>query len=129
MRPDGLPETERNPKDIVGDSKVALWTVPPTAVIYMALAMQEGARKYGAYNWREKKIEAAQYLAAAMRHLLAILDGEWLDPESKDGQVPHLSEAMAGLGIYADAYETGNLIDNRPTKGTGAELLRKLRKT
>jgi len=113
------PKTEdlRNPKDIVGSKKVNTFFVPPVATLYMALAMQEGARKYGPYNWREKKIQFSEYDGAAQRHRAALLDGQWLDPESG---LPHLAHYMATLAIIADAFEAGALIDDRPTQSGGS---------
>lgn len=112
-----------NPKQAYGDRKVPLHLVPPTALIYMALAFREGARKYGAYNYREIDVEAMTYLGAALRHIQAVIDGEWIDPETGDAKVPHIGAAMASMGILADAYEGNHLIDNRPPAGPAARLL------
>lgn len=108
-----------NPKDIFGKKKPDLSLVPPAATLYAALAMQDGAGKYGPYNWREKKVLARVYVAAAMRHLSQYLDGEDLDP---DGDIPHVGRALACLGILADAIESGNLIDDRPKPGPISRL-------
>lgn len=109
-----------NPKDLVGKTKVDLALVPPASLIEQARAMQNGARKYGAYNWREKKVLSMIYLSAAKRHLDAWLDGEEL---SSDAQIHHLGHALACIGILVDAMHNGNLIDNRPTPGPAARLL------
>lgn len=45
-----------------------------------------GAEKYGLLNWKKCE-EPERYISAAMRHLLAHIDGEELDPESG---MPHL---------------------------------------
>jgi len=109
-----------NPKDLLGAAKPDLSLVPPAAIIYMALAMGDGANKYGPYNWREKKVKGRVYVAACMRHLLQWLDGE---ENAEDSGRPHLAHAMACLGIIADAKETGNLVDDRPWKGVASELI------
>lgn len=83
--------------------------------------MELGAAKYGAYNWRSKKVRRMVYLAAALRHLAADLDGEEIDSES--GQ-PHLAHALACMAILLDARSTGNLIDDRPPKGAAAQTIR-----
>lgn len=114
----GMDET--NPKDLIGMTKAPLELVPPAAIIHMAMAMKNGAAKYGPYNWRDKKVQAMVYIGAAQRHLLSYLDRE---DDASDSGVHHLAHAMACLGILLDAFETGNLIDNRPTKGVAAELL------
>jgi dATP/dGTP diphosphohydrolase len=116
--------SDTNPKDLIGATKVNLFAIPPASLIYEALAMQDGAAKYGAYNWREKKVQASIYLSATMRHLLAWLDGEEC---AADSGRPHLAHAKACLGILIDALETGNLIDDRPTHGVAASLLERYR--
>ena len=113
-----------NPKDLIGVTKVNLFTVPPASIVYEALAMQDGARKYGAYNWRAKKVVASIYVAAALRHVYKFLDGVDIDPESG---LPELAHAKACLGILIDAKETGNLVDDRPTPGPTARLLEQYR--
>jgi len=112
-----------NPKQRYGDKKVALHLVPPALMIYAALAFKEGARKYGAFNWRDTNVEATTYIGAVMRHLFAYTDGEDIDPESG---IPHLALAIACLGILADAIEGVWLIDNRPKAGPAGELIRVL---
>jgi hypothetical protein len=113
-----------NPKDLIGITKVNLFTVPPASIVYEALAMQDGARKYGAYNWRTKKVVASIYIAAALRHIYKFLDGLDVDPESG---LPELAHAKACLGILIDAKETGNLVDDRPAAGPTARLLEQYR--
>ncbi len=43
---------DNNPKTLIGSRKVNLFTVPPVSIIQEATAMQNGASKYGPYNWR-----------------------------------------------------------------------------
>ena len=112
-----------NPKDLIGIKKPQLWLVPPSALIHEAMAMKNGADKYGAYNWREKKVRVVIYIDAALRHLQQYLDGEDL---ATDSGVHHLGHARACCGIILDALETGNLIDDRPTKGKAPQLIERL---
>jgi hypothetical protein len=112
-----------NPKDLLGIKKVQLNLVPPSSIIYQALAMEDGAKKYGPYNWRENKVIASIYVAAAMRHLQQWYDGEEL---AADSQKPHLAHALACLGIIVDAKETGNLVDDRPLPGAASSLIARL---
>jgi len=114
-----------NPKQRYGDMKVPLAYVPPASIIYEAAAFQEGAEKYGPYNWRDKAVEAMTYISASLRHIAAYQDGEYIDAESGK---PHLGLAKACLGILIDATEQGNLVDNRPLAGTAALLLASMRK-
>ncbi len=122
-KPQGTPGT--NPKDALGIKKAQLNLVPPASVIYQALAMEDGARKYGPYNWRQNKVIASIYVAAAMRHLMAWQDGE---ENAGDSGKPHLGHALACLGILVDALETGNLVDDRPVKGAASQLIAKFEK-
>lgn len=115
---EGYPDD--NPKSRIGIKKVQLHLVPPAATIHEALAMADGAAKYGPYNWRENKVAASVYISAAQRHLAAYLDGERV---AGDSGVHHLGHARACLGIILDAEETGNLVDDRPCPGAAAEML------
>lgn len=111
-----------NPKQAFGDRKLPMHRVPATAYAYLALGFRDGAYKYGPLNWRETKVEATTYIAAAQRHILSWLDGEEL---TRDSFVPHLAAAMASLGVLVDAIETDNLIDDRPPAGRFADLVDK----
>lgn len=120
------PEEEaENPKDRLGLKKPRLALVPPASLVYEALAMQNGAEKYGPYNWREKKVKLMVYLDAALRHIESFVDGEEC---AEDSGVPHLAHAKACLGIIADAKETGNLEDDRPKAGAVSALIKKYTK-
>ena len=112
-----------NPKQAYGDKKIPVHLVPPAADLYMGMALKEGARKYGAYNWRKNDVEAMTYVGAAKRHIMQYLDGEDIDPDTGEAQVPHIAAAMACLAILADATEGGNLIDNRPPWGPATHII------
>ena len=105
-----------NPKTAVGAKKPAMSAVPPVALLHIGQAMADGARKYGAFNYREKTVSATTYYNAVMRHLLAWLDGE---NEAEDSGVHHLAHVMACCAILIDAESVGRLNDDRP-KVTGA---------
>jgi len=111
-----------NPKDKIGATKPDLSLVPPAALLHTASAMMDGAAKYGPYNWRENKVKARVYVAAAMRHLQQFLDGEDIDPTSG---VHHLGHASACCAILLDARETGNLADDRPLPGAAGAMVRR----
>jgi hypothetical protein len=125
LQPLKIPEDVKlqppNPKQAYGDKKVPLGLFPAAGIIYGALAFQLGAEKYGPYNWRDSAVEFMTYAHSSLRHLHAVIDGEDIDPESGK---PHIGLAIAGLAILADAIETGNLIDNRPTAGAASRLLK-----
>jgi len=115
-------KTAINPKDLIGASKPDISLVPAAGILLEAQAMMDGARKYGPYNWRENPVLMRVYIAACMRHLQQLLDGEDIDPISG---CYHIGHARACLGILADAMHTGNLKDDRPKAGPAGELIRR----
>lgn len=119
---------QTNPKDLLGIKKPRLSLVPPSGFVYAALALGNGADKYGPYNWRDKKVQTMIYLEAAMRHMLSYQDGEEFSSDTSNPQVPHLAHALACLLILIDAKETGNLVDNRPKPGAMGALIEKYTK-
>lgn len=118
MKPkDSYPDD--NPKTVIGITKVPLHLVPPCATHHTAMAFADGAKKYGPYNWREKRVSASVYLSAAKRHLDAWWDGEDL---SQDAKVHHLGHVMACCAIILDGMSIGMLNDDRPPKGAASKL-------
>jgi hypothetical protein len=105
--------TTTNPKDIVGSTKVSLSKFPQIGIVHGAMAMMDGAQKYGPYNWRAKDVLASIYVDAIMRHLADWFEGEEVAGDSK---VHHLGHAIACCAILLDAQAHGNLIDDRPIK-------------
>lgn len=124
--PDNLPT---NPKATAGAKKLNLFLLPPVAMMHMAHAMFDGELKYGAYKFRETKVEASVYIAAALRHLELWADGE---EDAPDSLAHHLGHVMACCAILLDAQAYGNLIDDRKKSGTLGgvidEILAKIRK-
>lgn len=118
--PKNEPVASTNPKDLLGIKKPHTFLVPPALSVHVARAMEDGARKYGPYNWRQNKVLASIYLSAAERHIKAWQDGE---NNAKDSGVHHLGHAAACLAILLDAEATGNLIDDRPTPGAYGALI------
>lgn len=119
--PEALPP---NPKQAYGAQKPDLSLIPVSGLHHTALAFEEGGRKYGPYNWRDKAVEARTYVAAAQRHIADWLDGT---ERSGDADVHNLGHAVACLLILMDAQEIGNLIDNRPLPGKSSEVLDRLK--
>jgi len=112
-----------NPKQAYGDRKPPLHLVPAALSVGASHALGEGAPKYGPYNWREKPVENTTYIAALMRHALAYLDGENVDPESKTGKT-HLEGIAGCIAILLDSEALGILIDKRPPAGPAPKMLR-----
>lgn len=117
-----------NPKDRVAAAKPDLALVPPALIIWVAKAMEDGKRKYSQANWRdpEKKVRMMVYLSAALRHILALSDGE---DNAPDTGIPHAAHAAACLGIILDAKGCDTLIDDRSRPGPAAKILAELTKT
>jgi Domain of unknown function (DUF5664) len=114
-----------NPKDAIGSKKVSISKVPPSAIIEMARAFENGAAKYGAYNYRETEVRASIYVDAAIRHLMCWFDGEQV---ADDSGVTHLGHALASIGILVDTTECGTLADDRPKQGTSSVMIERYRR-
>lgn len=116
------PKIGINPKDAVAGKKPDISLVPAAGILHEAMAMMDGAKKYGPYNWRDNAVLARVYIAAAMRHLQQLNDGEDFDPISL---VHHAGHVRACMGIYLDAMEMGQLKDDRPKPGNAGDMIRK----
>lgn len=113
-----------NPKDLVGAKKAPLRYVPSALVIGVSEAMFIGQAKYGPFNWRLQPVSAMTYAEAIQRHLAAWVDGQ---ENAEDTGVHHLKHIGASVAILLDAFGIeGGLLDDRPTKGPAADLLREL---
>lgn len=119
---DQLATKETNPKDALAaaEGRASLYLIPPVALVEVSKAMADGAKKYGPYNWRESGVRATTYLSGALRHILALIDGEDC---ARDSGVHHAAHAMAGLAIYLDAVAIGKLNDDRPSPGAAPALM------
>lgn len=100
-----------NPKDKIGSRKIDVGLVPDSAVVGLAIALTEGAVKYGRFNWRIAGVSARTYHAACRRHLK-----KWWGGQDEDvaTTVHHIDSAMACLAIIRDAMLYGKLTDDRP---------------
>lgn len=104
-----------NPKDIVGSRKVPISAVPQPVLGEVALAMDEGARKYSRHNYRVAPVRASIYFDANWRHMAAWWEGQDIDIESRS-RLHHISKAIASLVVLRDAIMNGTFIDDRPPK-------------
>jgi hypothetical protein len=111
-----------NPKELVATDKVPMHLWPNTATVLGALAMLDGASKYGRTNWREAGVKATVYYDACRRHLDAWLEGE---DYAEDSEVHHLAHALACIAILIDAGAVGKVVDDRQFNGEGYRRLLK----
>ncbi|MBL4763465.1 MAG: hypothetical protein JKY93_12310 [Gammaproteobacteria bacterium] len=100
-----------NPKKKFGAAKVGVSNIPIPVMREVGAAMNEGADKYGAYNWRESEIDAETYFNSTRRHLDDWWDGEDIDPDSG---IHHVSKAISSLMVLRDSMLAGTFEDNRP---------------
>ena len=133
VAPEGGGYPDGNPKTLAGAKKPDISVVPPAGILHLATAMMNGADKYGPFNWREKPISTRPYVAAAIRHLLAYLDGEEFSADTVEAGKPvhHLGHVMACCAILLDAREIeGGLNDNRPkVKGPAGRMIENYNRT
>jgi hypothetical protein len=89
-----------------GNKKPQLVLMPPIAEELTCKVMSFGAERYGPWNWRASGVDVATYISAIKRHLAAIHNGEWLDPDSG---LPHMAHVAASACIVLDADDHGCL--------------------
>lgn len=106
-----------NPKDAVAVSKVPMSCVPAGVLAEVAIAMYEGACKYGRHNYRRGGVQASIYYDAAQRHLMAWWEGQDSDIDTRTNDhegLSHVVKAIASLIILRDAMLQHQLEDDRP---------------
>lgn len=86
------------------DEKPRYDLLPPYAIDTMCKVLTFGAKKYSPDNW--KKVERVRYIAAAMRHMFALLRGETYDSETG---LHHGAHAMCCLSFIVEKDETKKL--------------------
>lgn len=111
-----------NPKQAFGDKKPSLGLFPMSAQLRVWEALQDGANKYGPFNWRKNPVEARTYIEAALRHLRLYENGE---EYARDTGVHNLGAVMACMAILIDAELHGTLIDDRNHSPETCDLLHK----
>lgn len=94
--------------------KAPISLIPVEAITGEAEVFAFGARKYGRHNFR-KGMDHSRVLDAALRHILAIVNGEDVDPESGK---PHWAHARCCLAMYA-FYQSRNVGNDDRFKNQG----------
>ena len=95
-------------------SKPDMSLIPRAAKVGIALAMMDGEKKYGRYNYLEG-MDWSRLIGAADRHLSAFNDGE---NDASDSNLNHLYHAAANLCMLIEYYEKGIGNDNRNKTNT-----------
>lgn len=101
----------KNPKAVAARTRFPqLSVVPSTSLAWLAEAHADGAQKYGALNWRASPHSMVSLIDAAIRHLMALKEGE---DDAEDSQLPHAAHIIAGMSVLLDASGCGTLINDR----------------
>lgn len=112
---------ESNPKQAIGTRKAPASCVSQAVMSEIALAMLDGACKYGRHNQRAAGVRASTYYDAARRHLDRWYEGEDLDPDMPEGaRLSNITKAIAGLVVLRDGMLAGKFEDDRPPRLPGA---------
>jgi hypothetical protein len=102
---------DTNLKTMAALGKPTSAVIPPVAIMALGAAMQDGATKYGAFNWRGTGVTASVFFNAKMRHTLSWWSGEDF---AQDSLIHHLAHDMASNAILLDAMLVGRFNDDRP---------------
>lgn len=110
---DAPPAEAVNPKEVAasGEARIPWQCLPVRPLVGAALAMGEGAHKYGRHNYRKMRIKSSVYFDALLRHFFAWWEGEDIDPDSG---LHHIDKAIACLLVLRDAQLRGMSDDDRP---------------
>lgn len=107
---EGLDETAVEPEGRKDDGgKPPMELLDRAALEGLASVMGFGRTKYGANQWRQG-FKHSRLIGAAMRHLMAVADGEDTDAESG---LPHVDHAMACLMMLSNMQKTRPDLDDR----------------
>lgn len=102
-----------NVKTAAAMGKPRISAVPAHALFELGAAMQNGADKYGLFNWRGTSVTATVFYDAIMRHLTLWYEGEDI---ATDSGCNHLAHVMANCAILLDAEKHNVFNDNRYKK-------------
>jgi hypothetical protein len=98
------------------NEKADLALLSPIWLFAVGRVLTFGKRKYAAHNWR-KGIKLTRLLSACLRHLLAFIGGEDLDPETGEC---HLDHASCCLMFARELWQTNPDLDDRYKKESHA---------
>jgi len=87
---------------IKDDAEKLLWSLLPFDALESTIkVLMHGAKKYSPDNWR--KVEKERYVDALLRHIIAFLNGEAIDPDSGQSHLAHATCCILFLNsLYKD---------------------------
>lgn len=91
--------------------------IDPDAITGLAAVLTFGAHKYAAHNWRSG-ISNSRLIAAMLRHIFAIMRGEYIDPESK---LPHIDHVGCCWMFLSNNMKNRPDLDDGFNKGTNEQ--------
>ena len=94
------------------DVKIRMDLIPPSFLTSTATVLTYGSIKYTDNNWM-KCPKWSRYYGALLRHLMAILGGEEVDPESG---LPHLWHLNCNAAFLTEFQEVGIGEDDMPKR-------------
>lgn len=106
---DAISFMEKDEVKPAAPGKPSISLIPREAILEMAKAFDYGTGKHGRYAFRDG-VEFSKLLDAAMRHLLAMTDGEDVDEES--GAL-HAACAMSNLSMLVYMIRNKPKFDDR----------------
>jgi len=91
------------PGDKYDQGKPQLSLLPPKAVIGVSEVLTFGRVKYCKEGWKDVPDAVDRYRDALLRHFMAILDGEDIDPESG---LPHIDHVQANAMFLSHFFHS-----------------------
>ena len=102
-----------DPKQSQAAKKMAFDAVPLSLLLHAQPGCQNGADKYGVYNWLvldDGSMSINTYLNALQRHLILYRAGQ---DYTSDTNVHNLDSMISGLAVLRDAMLFGKVADDR----------------
>jgi hypothetical protein len=109
-----------NPANRFDSDKVPLSIVPPTAIVYAALGLLDGALGRGQANYRIEGLRYSVALDALLRHTEKLVGGEDMDTVSG---LNHWCHILAVCCMVVDSLEASVMKDDRAPRSDMAALL------
>jgi len=108
-----------------GKTELSLLLSAPNALKGCTKVLEFGAKKYSRNNWK-KGMPYSKIVDSLMRHLVAFMDNENLDPDSK---LPHVDHIMCNALFLSEIVKIhANKFDDRKNEDTVKHSKNKLDK-